>query len=136
MTENKTCNLNLREVLYGSVGRIVGKFLGGVLSLPVYSLMVPTIVRVIKNEFKEAKEQGKESPISVEGLEDYLTKTPIRAIGGVTTIILIDQYAGGVYNFVSEHPYILAIPVVTNLLSAGYEMYRSNKLKGLKEKLE
>jgi hypothetical protein len=139
MSENKTYNSNLGEVLYGSVvgvGRIVGDFLKGALTLPVCSFMVPTTARLIKNQFKEAEEQGKDNPISREDFKNYWTKTPIRGIGALTTGILIGQYANEAYNFVSVHPYTLAIPVVTNLLSAGYERYRSDKLKGLEEKLE
>ena len=138
MSENKTYNSNLGEVLYDSVigvGRIVSDFLIGALSLPVSSLMVPTTVRVIKNGLKEAKEQG-EDIICGEGFKNYWTKVPIQGIGAVTTGILTGHYVDEAYNFVSEHPYTLAIPIVTNLLSAGYEKYRSNKLKGLEEKLE
>jgi len=138
MSEYKTNDSNLGEVLYGSVvgvGKLVGDFLTGALTLPVISLMIPTSVRVFKSQFKEAREKG-EKLLSGENLKNYWSNTPVRGIGALTGGILIGQFADEAYHFVSEHPYTLAVPVVTNLLSAGYERYKSDKEKRLEDKLE
>jgi len=139
MTKNKNYDSNLGEILYGSVigaGKLVGDFLEGVLALPIVSFMVPTVVRSFKDEFKEAHEK-EESPISGKSLKNFWINNPIKGIGAFTGGILIGNYADEAYHFVSEHPYTLAAPLVTNLLSAGYERYRTDKMKkDLEEKLE
>jgi len=138
MAEYKTNNSNLGEVLYGSVvgvGKLVGDFLQGALVLPVTSLIIPTFVRALKSQFKEAKEEGV-NPLSGKDFKDWLSTKPFQGIGAVTGGFLIGQFADEAYHFVSEHPYTLAVPILTNLLSAGYERYKFDKEKGLEEKLE
>lgn len=138
MSEYKIDNSKLGEVLCGSVvgvGKLADEFFRGVINLPLTFLTVPTAVRSIKSQFKEAGGRG-ENPLSVRSFKNYFSNTPVHAIGTLVGGVSIGQLADEAYRFVREHPYSLAVPVVTNLLSAGYERYKSDKEKRLEDKLK
>jgi len=64
MMKNQNYNPNLREAVHYSIMRtkgILGEFFAGVFQFPVTVLIIPTASRYVKNEFKNAKEQKKES---------------------------------------------------------------------------
>jgi len=138
MSEYKSKNSNLGEVLYGSVlgtGKLISKFLEGALTWPIPPLIIPTVVRSVKTQINEEKEK-----LSIrenkENQKNYSLNNSFQRIGGFTSAILAGLHVPEAYHFVSEHPYTLAIPVLTNLLSAGYERYRFDKEKGLEDKLK
>jgi hypothetical protein len=125
----KTCYNTLKESSliakrYGS------NYLGGLLGIPYITLTNPSF----RADYKRAavkNEQLIEKDGELIPFRDTLkTSDYVTTILGVLTFVscAINQYQS-VKEYVIEHPYTLAIPIITNLLSAGYERQKENKNK-------
>ena len=127
---------NFGKVLYGSIvgtADITGKFIKGSLT----PLIIPTRVR----EYKETtRKYGLVPSKPLKNLVNYIKAAPVEAISTVVmpkvASVAAFFYIDDVYQLIGENPGILAIPLATNLLSAGYERFRSNELKSLEEKIK
>lgn len=139
---SQNCDLSLWEKVYSpfvGLGRIASDFFEGLWPLPASFLIFPSVVGFAKNDFRYAKEQRGKNPLSPEEigsyLGDYFAHKPIRRVGALISGSSIGLNIEEIYHFVNEHPSLLGVPVVTNLLSAGYERYLRDKNKGLEENI-
>jgi hypothetical protein len=102
-------------------------YFNGLLSIPYISLAIPTFISEYKKSYDERidylEKYGKSSSLDKYSSLDMI----LFASGLITSIELIAEKYEPVINYVFNHPYLLAIPIITNILSAGYEKQKKTK---------
>ncbi|MGV8086205.1 MAG: hypothetical protein ACP5N1_01110 [Candidatus Woesearchaeota archaeon] len=102
-------------------------YISGLTTIPYIALAAPTFIsefnraRNKDSEFLEREEESTMHPIyTALEIMTYF-------VGFVTSISLIADKYQPTMEYISNHPYLLLTPIITNLLSAGYEKQKKNK---------
>lgn len=107
---------------------IIKELRNGALVLPSVLFTLPSTIRRVKNK---SRENEYTSPFFIKDKLKYrrFAQNSIQRIGAIVSGLTIGTFGENIYDFVSENPYVLAVPVLTNVLSAGFEVYRSKNLE-------
>lgn len=125
---------NLAQIAHGTISgsyKIASEIFKGFLALYELTLTYPTAKRQYSENSNNYKNRSN---------LDFFNKIPrTELIGFTANALALGMYSNKIYDFIKENPAYLLVPLVTNLLSAGYERYRREKTErqsGLEEIVE
>jgi len=121
---SKTCYSTLKESAL--IAKKYGlTYINGLITIPYILLATPTFISEYKRSSDERKEFIKKYG---DNLDNYnYSEMGVFLVGLINSIQIIVEKYQPMMDYVFNHPYLLATPIITNIISAGYEKQKKNK---------